>query len=197
MVRDADATRAAILSAAVAEFAERGFAGARVDRIAESTRVNKRMIYVYFGDKEGLFTAALTRVLSEMIEATPVTEDDLPGYAVRLFDYLVEHPEALRLTMWRHLERPDGGPAVADLYAEKVAAMRALASTTDEEAAIPATDLLVLVQGMTSAWMISPRDLLLADGAEPLSARRLAVHRAALEEAVRRLVGSPAEAARG
>ena len=189
MARNAAATRASILAAAVAEFAERGFAGARIDRIAEASQVNKRMIYVYFGEKEGLFAATLQHVLSELIDAVPITEQDLPGYAVRLFDYLVAHPEALRLTMWRHLERPDAGPAVRELYTKKVEAMRNVADAAGLDGrAIPATDLLVLVQGMTSAWLISPLDLLLADAAEPMSASRLAAHGRALEEAVRRLV---------
>jgi TetR/AcrR family transcriptional regulator len=57
--RDPDATRAKILAAAWHEFANKGFAGARVDAIADRSRANKRMIYHYFGDKEGLFVAVL------------------------------------------------------------------------------------------------------------------------------------------
>jgi len=79
MIRDAAATRARILGAAVAEFSAVGLAGARVDRIAEASGSNKRMIYVYFGDKEGLFEAALQTALGELMAAVPITEDDLPG----------------------------------------------------------------------------------------------------------------------
>ena len=57
--RDADATRQRILKAAKAEFARLGLGGARVDAIAERAKANKRMIYHYFGDKEGLFVAVL------------------------------------------------------------------------------------------------------------------------------------------
>ncbi len=57
--RDPDATRAKILAAAWHEFAHKGFAGARVDAIADRSRVNKRMIYHYYGDKERLFVAVL------------------------------------------------------------------------------------------------------------------------------------------
>jgi TetR/AcrR family transcriptional regulator len=57
--RDPDATRAKILAAALHEFAQKGFAGARVDAIADRSRANKRMIYHYYGDKEGLFVAVL------------------------------------------------------------------------------------------------------------------------------------------
>ena len=52
--RDPDRTRGRILAAAIAEFAANGLAGARVDAIARRAGSNKRMLYHYFGDKEGL-----------------------------------------------------------------------------------------------------------------------------------------------
>jgi TetR/AcrR family transcriptional regulator len=63
--RNPDRTRARILSAALQEFAARGFAGARVDAIARRAAINKRMLYHYFGDKEGLFRAVLRRKIAE------------------------------------------------------------------------------------------------------------------------------------
>src|ERR1700733_2707759 len=57
--RAADATRANILSVAMEEFADKGLSGARVDEIAERTHTTKRMIYYYFGSKEGLYRAVL------------------------------------------------------------------------------------------------------------------------------------------
>jgi AcrR family transcriptional regulator len=57
--RDPDATRAHILVAAWHEFAQKGFAGARVDAIAARAGANKRMLYHYFGDKERLYVAVL------------------------------------------------------------------------------------------------------------------------------------------
>ena len=53
--RNPERTRTRILSAALKEFAAKGFAGARVDNIARRAAINKRMLYHYFGDKEGLF----------------------------------------------------------------------------------------------------------------------------------------------
>ena len=158
----------------------------RIDRIAEAAGANKRSIYVYFGSKEGLFTAALNRVISDLVEAVPLTEEDLPGYAGRMFDYVLAHPEALRMSMWRHLERPAAGPDAADVYARKVEAMTGGRSGL-APSGLPPTDLLVLVQGLTSSWLLSPLDLLAADGADPYSADRLASHRAVIVEAARRL----------
>ncbi len=57
--RDADRTRREILEAAIEEFSARGLLGARVDAIAERIHTTKRMIYYYFGSKDGLYRAAL------------------------------------------------------------------------------------------------------------------------------------------
>ncbi len=186
MVRDSAATRNRILDAAIGEFSAYGLAGARIDRIAEAAEANKRSIYVYYESKEGLFTAALHRVIGDLVEAVPLTEDDLPGYAGRMFDYLLVHPEALRMSMWRHLERPAKGPDAAEVYAHKIEAMAGGGGGLTASG-LPPADLLVLVQGLASSWLISPEDLLCADGSDPYSPERLAAHRASLVEAARRL----------
>ncbi len=175
-------TRDRILDAAVAEFSAYGLAGARVDRIAAAAAANKRAIYEHFSDKEGLFDAALDHVRGALEVGVPLTEDDLPGYAGRLFDYFVQRPQAVRMNQWRVLERPGTDPDEDAMYATKVAAMR------DGVDAIGPVDLIVLVGGLTIAWFSAPDGLLAADGRDPRSAARVAAHRAAVVEAARRLV---------
>ena len=63
---DPDRTMANILEVAKVEFAEKGLAGARIDEIAAATQTSKRMIYYYFGSKEGLYTAVLEASYREM-----------------------------------------------------------------------------------------------------------------------------------
>src|SRR2546423_12228806 len=57
-------TRAAILRAALKEFAHEGVAGGRIDEIARSAGVNKALLYYYFKDKEGLHAAVLEQVFA-------------------------------------------------------------------------------------------------------------------------------------
>ena len=57
--RNPQETQRKILTAALKEFSENGFHGARIDRIVKMAEVNKRMIYHYFKDKEGLFRALI------------------------------------------------------------------------------------------------------------------------------------------
>ncbi|WP_274425284.1 TetR/AcrR family transcriptional regulator [Chelativorans sp. YIM 93263] len=102
--RDPAASRLALLEAAIAEFAQLGFAGARVDEIARRAKVNKQMVYHYFGSKEDLFTAALEQVYEHIrsrekeldlraLEPEAAMER-LVGFS---FDYLAEHPEFIAL----------------------------------------------------------------------------------------------------
>ncbi|WEK03994.1 MAG: TetR/AcrR family transcriptional regulator [Candidatus Devosia phytovorans] len=64
--RNAEKTKAAILVAARAEFAARGFEGARVDAIATLAGANKRLLYHYFGNKEDLYRAVLLDAYQEI-----------------------------------------------------------------------------------------------------------------------------------
>ena len=110
--RDPERTRASILSSATAEFARYGLGGARVDRIAERAGANKRMLYYYFGDKEGLFLAVLEHTYAGIRAA----EQELhllgspPVEAVaRLVEftwrYYLDHPEFLTLLNSENLHK--------------------------------------------------------------------------------------------
>jgi AcrR family transcriptional regulator len=110
--RDADATRARILKAATFEFARSGFAGARGDRIAARARSSERMLYYYFGSKEGLFRAALESVYAALRDAERALEIDLvdPLNSLERFcrfvwRYYVEHPEFISLVNTENLHQ--------------------------------------------------------------------------------------------
>jgi TetR/AcrR family transcriptional regulator len=97
-------SRAAILRAAVAEFAEYGIDGARTDRIARAARVNKALLYYYFQDKDALYEAVLNQVFSGMRERVmPVLEGNLPPrqklleYVGGYFDYIADNPKFPRV----------------------------------------------------------------------------------------------------
>ena len=64
--QDPAAVRKNILAVAMAEFAANGLSGARIDEIAAKTNTSKRMIYYYFGDKEGLYGRVLEEAYREV-----------------------------------------------------------------------------------------------------------------------------------
>ena len=110
--RDPEGTRARILDAATQEFARFGLGGARVDRIAVRAAANKRMLYYYFGDKEGLFLAVLENAYARIRSAEQELHllDTPPVAAVgRLVEftwrYYLEHPEFLTLLNSENLHR--------------------------------------------------------------------------------------------
>ncbi len=110
--RDPDRTRASILEAATREFARHGLGGARVDRIAERAGANKRMLYYYFGDKDGVFLAALERSYAQIRNAEQALdlEHRDPREAVRrlvqfTWRYYLEHPEFMTLLNSENLHK--------------------------------------------------------------------------------------------
>src|ERR1700758_2496585 len=109
-MRNAEATRERIMEAALAEFSAYGIAGARVDRIAQAARCNKNLIYIYFEDKETLFTTVLRKHLVRIHDEQPFTPDDLPGYAAKVFDWAQANPDLMRLLAWSALGQPARGP---------------------------------------------------------------------------------------
>jgi AcrR family transcriptional regulator len=105
-VNDPEGTRRNIIEVATAEFAGKGFSGARVDDIAARTKTSKRMIYYYFGGKEGLYIAVLEAAYRSIrsVEAALDLEHQDPEKALRAlisftFDYQNVHPEFVRLVM--------------------------------------------------------------------------------------------------
>jgi TetR/AcrR family transcriptional regulator len=97
-------SRAAILRAAVTEFAEHGIAGARIDAIARAARVNKALLYYYFKDKDALYEAVLDHVFTGLrARVMPVFDSDFPprekmlNYIGTYFDYIAANPRFPRV----------------------------------------------------------------------------------------------------
>lgn len=92
-------SRAAILQAAVREFSREGVAGARIDAIARSARVNKALLYYYFKDKEALYSAVLDQVFGGLTAAVSAAfalnappRERILAYVRAHFDYIAGNP---------------------------------------------------------------------------------------------------------
>jgi len=110
--RDPERTRATILDAAVAEFTSKGLSGARIDHIAKRAGVNKRMIYYYFKNKEGLYIAVLeetyTAIRTAEIGLNLTGRDPAEGMRELIeftWRYFIEHPEFLSLLATENFNR--------------------------------------------------------------------------------------------
>jgi AcrR family transcriptional regulator len=180
MPPDASDTKRRILAAARDEFSMYGLAGARIDRIAEKADANKRSIYVHFGPKETLFAVVIEQTLTDLEANVPFDAGDLPGYAGRMFDYLIVHQHVGRIQIWAQLENAPTTVAETASYGRKVAALTA-AGDAD------AVDTLALTIAAVGSWLLAS-PALRAQAADPeFSQRRLAQVRRTLVAAVERI----------
>jgi AcrR family transcriptional regulator len=112
--RDAERTKADILAVATREFADQGYAGARINVIADKTSTTKRMIYYYFGGKEQLYIAVLEQAYSRIrsLEQQLDVEHLDPVEAIReltalTFDHHESHPDFIRLVSIENIHRAE------------------------------------------------------------------------------------------
>ncbi len=105
--RNPEQTKAAILQAAIREFAREGVAGARTDAIAREAKVNKALLYYYFKDKETLYGAALDFVFGGLVQrvSAALQREQAPGDKVLSFvgahfDYIASNPDFPRMVQW-------------------------------------------------------------------------------------------------
>ncbi|SMQ64719.1 transcriptional regulator, TetR family [Devosia lucknowensis] len=95
--QDPEGTKRNIIEVASQEFALNGLSGARIDEIAAKTRASKRMIYYYFGDKEGLYLSTLEHAYAQVRAGE--AELDINGLSPidglrRLVEFTFEHHHA-------------------------------------------------------------------------------------------------------
>ncbi len=110
--RDPEATRARIFAAATQEFTRHGYAGARGDRIAVRARCSERMVYYYFGSKDGLYREVLEGVYESLRLAEQSLDLDrlepraaLIEFCRFVWRYYLEHPEFIGLVNSENLQQ--------------------------------------------------------------------------------------------
>jgi AcrR family transcriptional regulator len=123
--QDPEGTRQNIIEIASEEFALNGLSGARIDEIAARTRSSKRMIYYYFGDKEGLYLSALENAYRTVREGeSKLDVEGLPPLeALRrlvefTFDHHHKHEAFIRMVMIENIHHGE--------YLDKSKAIRGL-----------------------------------------------------------------------
>jgi len=154
-MKDGQATRRRLLDAAAEEFATYGIAGARVDRISANARANKAQLYAYYGNKDGLFEAVFTEHAERITNTAPMTAEDLPGYAVRLYDDGLGRPELVRLAAWARLERVPTGHLVTTMGEQtehRLAAIAAAQRSGHIDPELAPADVLSIVTAMALTW---------------------------------------------
>lgn len=187
-MRDGERSRERLLTAAADEFAAHGIAGARVDRIADAAGVNKAQMYSWFKSKRGLFDAVFAYHLQSIVDAVPFTPDDLPGYAVALYDSYLTNPELVRLASWNRLELVPAGDLLSNYPALTAPKFDAIARAQSEGRIVDGVrpdEVYSLVIALAGTWSpISATFAAAADDDEADHRRRRSVLRGVVERAL-------------
>jgi len=126
--RDPDASRRAIFTAALAEFAEQGLAGARMEAIADAAGVNKALLYYYFRSKDALYGAVLDEFfvhlrarIAEALDSHSRPGQKILHYAQAHFDSVAESPYYARLFLGEMMSAGrNGSPHISRIVAEYI-----------------------------------------------------------------------------
>jgi AcrR family transcriptional regulator len=176
----------------MAEFSSYGVAGARVDRIARTAGCNKNLIYIYFENKETLFTTILEKHLPRVYEELAFAAEDLCGYAERV-DFAMAQPDLMRLLAWSSLERSARTPAArVESRAEKIVALAQAQAAGQVGTAFSPDVLLTAIMTLAAAWSAANA---FAPPVVPDAAARRAELRTSVAEAVRLIAQADAPGA--
>jgi len=187
-------SRAAILKAAVSEFAQEGVAGARTDAIARSAGVNKALLYYYFEDKEALYRAVLDQVfggvraaIHEALSQDLSPREKLARYVGAHFDYIASNPQYPRIVQAEFLRAgrdPSRLEHIAKHYFRPVflelsGLLKAGAQSGDFRQVDPIHFIPSMISVIVFYFNTAPI-MKQMTGSDPMSAERLAERRAAV-----------------
>lgn len=174
-VRNLNRTREKILAAALAEFSDRGFAGARVDAIAKRARVNKRMLYYCFGDKQDLYREVLRRKIAQRAEWLESTPNDFAGALAHIYLSGGTDIEFVRLMEWEAIDS-GGRKCIAEaerraLFEKAVARLRVLQRQGSIPRGADLTQLFISMLSLALFPLVMPQIIRLIHGMEPTDPR--------------------------
>jgi len=164
--RDAERSRQALLAAALEEFSAKGFAGARVDSIAERAGVNKQLINYYFESKDGLYRALQQTWLER--QAT-FADPGLPldELAARYLRDALADPRLMRLLVWRGLsDRVEQPPDITG-EVEDLTSIRARQAAGELAEDLDPAAVLLAIMGMVVAPVALPQMVQKIFGLDP------------------------------
>ncbi len=204
--RNPEQTRQAILKAAIAEFAREGVAGARTDEIARAARVNKALLYYYFGDKESLYGAVLDHAFGGIYaRLAAILDSDLPcrekilRYVGEHFDALARNPQFCRLV---HAEMGragrEGSPHIRHLagrytshLAEGLQRVLREGAARGEFRAVDPLNFALSIAALNVFYFVAAPMLRAITGQEPFTPERIAARRRAVLDQIAHALFTP------
>ena len=192
-----------ILRVAVDVFGEAGYAGARIDEVAQRVGIRRPSVLYHFPDKPSLYAAALGDVVRDIVDRVVATEslpgDRLEAVADAWVDFVIARPNAARLLLRQMIDANPSAvrstePAVRDL-------LRSLQAAIDDHAAqegrktLDATEFALILSSTSLVWAASRSAVEGALGLDTLSPAAIQRHRRTLHALTRQLLAATADAA--
>lgn len=199
---DPERTKRNLLEVATAEFAAMGLTGARVDAIAERTHTTKRMLYYYFGSKEGLYEAVLEKAYGDIrrleqqldIEALAPT-DGLARLVAFSFEYHDKHRDFVRLVQIENINKARYVEHIRTFRSQNSRVIESLAEllargaeTGEFRAGLDATDVHLLISSFCFHRVGNRYTFGAAHGRDPSQPRLRVQHRQMIVDATLRYV---------
>jgi TetR/AcrR family transcriptional regulator len=187
-------SRAAILQAAIREFALQGIAGARTDAIARAAHVNKALLYYYYKDKETLYGAALDYTFSQMgdhlmkvLDLPLSPKEKVLTYVGSYFDFIASHAQNRNLVQMELVRAGHGSPhlqRIAKRYFQplymKLGGVLQEGIASGDFRPINAQQFIPSMVALVVFYFISAPVLKVVSGSNPLSPAKIAERRAAV-----------------
>ena len=199
---DPEETKRNILEIATEEFAAMGLTGARVDAIAERTDTTKRMLYYYFGSKEGLYAAVLEKVYGDIRAFEQALQlsgldakEGMSELVGSTFDYHDKHRDFVQLVNIENINGAKYIPNLKSFRAQNQSIVKTISDLLERgvkakqfRGGIDAIDLHLLISSLCFHRVGNRHTFGAAFGRDPSGARSRSRHRAMVVDAVLRYV---------
>jgi TetR/AcrR family transcriptional regulator len=173
--RDLNRSRDRILAAALTEFSAKGFAGARIDAIARRARVNKRMLYYCFGNKQDLYHEILRRKIAQRADFIDSTPDKFADALLYLYKLGGADLDFVRLMEWEAIDAGRGKLIAAEerrqLFEKAVARLRRAQAAHGLPPDVDLVQLFISMLALVMFPLVMPQMIRLITGMEPNDAR--------------------------
>lgn len=211
--RDPQKTRANILRSATSSFARSGFNGTSLQEILKQAKVNKRMVYHYYGSKEGLYRAVhihqwqdlsnwFAQTLFQDLSQGPSHQgpSELIIKAIEVFnEFSATHQEFLRLMMWDGLEGGKVSRSIwEDIRGPLYRQMETLVQSAQDQGYIPrdlkVSHIIISFMGAILFYFGYASSLEDVFGADPLSSKALEERRKQIRGLFEKILINPSVA---
>ena len=195
--------RRELIRVAIDVFGEAGFAGARIDEVAQRVGIRRPSVLYHFADKRALYLAAIASVVSEITERVVATEklptERLIAIADTWIDFVIDRPNAARLLLRQMIDSNPMPAAEAEVPVRGLldsiqAAIDDRSSGSGPGKSLDASEFALILSSTSLVWVASRTAVEGVLGLDTLAPDSIQRHRKTLHALVGQHLSATAEA---